>query len=219
MSNDKDKINLIKNYLYPFKFTNNKTLIINFLNEVYANIYKRCNNNFDSYTFQEVINLPMIISDKIFYTLTEHQSKKISLNRFSKGIYDLFFDYIDNKVKLIFDILDFDNDKIINKYDVFLLLSHFHLIENTTNLINLIENIINETFKDSNILSKDELLFFCKNNNSDIFFLMIIFLNAYINLIRDNELKQYGLSMNYSKFENSSIKMRIIIIFLIIIIY
>ena len=206
MSNDKDKINLIKNYLYPFKFTNNKTLIINFLNEVYANIYKRCNNNFDSYTFQEVINLPMIISDKIFYTLTEHQSEKISLNRFSTGIYDLFFDYIDNKVKLIFDILDFDNDKIINKYDVFLLLSHFHLIENTTNLINLIENIINETFKDSNILSKDELILFCKNNNSDIFFLMIIFLNAYINLIRDNELKQYGLSMNYSKFENSSNK-------------
>ena len=206
MSNDKDKINLIKNYLYPFKFTNNKTLIINFLNEVYANIYKRCNNNFDSYTFQEVINLPMIISDKIFYTLTEHQSEKISLNRFSTGIYDLFFDYIDNKVKLIFDIFDFDNDKIINKYDVFLLLSHFHLIENTTNLINLIENIINETFKDSNILSKDELILFCKNNNSDIFFLMIIFLNAYINLIRDNELKQYGLSMNYSKFENSSNK-------------
>jgi len=206
MSNDKDKINLIKNYLYPFKFTNNKTLIINFLNEVYANIYKRCNNNFDSYTFQEVINLPMIISDKIFYTLTEHQSEKISLNRFSTGIYDLFFDYIDNKVKLIFDILDFDNDKVINKYDVFLLLSHFHLIENTTNLINLIENIINETFKDSNILSKDELILFCKNNNSDIFFLMIIFLNAYINLIRDNELKQYGLSMNYSKFENSSNK-------------
>ena len=204
MSTDKDKINLIKNYLYPFKFTNNKTLIINFLNEVYANIYKRCNNKFDSYTFQEVINLPMIISDKIFYTLTEHQSEKISLNRFSKGIYNLFFDYIDNKVKLIFDIFDFDNDKIINKYDVFLLLSHFHLIENTTNFINLIENIINETFKNSNILSKDELIFFCKNNNSDIFFLMIIFLNAYINLIRDNELKQYGLSMNYSKFTNST---------------
>ena len=204
MSTDKDKINLIKNYLYPFKFTNNKTLIINFLNEVYANIYKRCNNKFDSYTFQEVINLPMIISDKIFYTLTEHQSEKISLNRFSKGIYNLFFDYIDNKVKLIFDIFDFDNDKIINKYDVFLLLSHFHLIENTTNFINLIENIINETFKNSNILSKDELIFFCKNNNSDIFFLMIIFLNAYINLIRDNELMQYGLSMNYSKFKNST---------------
>ena len=67
MSEEVEKINLVKLYLYPFKFTNNKTLIVNFLTEVYANIYYRCNNNFDSYTFQEVINLPMIISDKKYF--------------------------------------------------------------------------------------------------------------------------------------------------------
>ena len=48
MSEEVEKINLVKLYLYPFKFTNNKTLIVNFLTEVYANIYYRCNNNFDS---------------------------------------------------------------------------------------------------------------------------------------------------------------------------
>ena len=63
MSEAVEKINSVNHYLYSFKFTNNKTLIVNFLTEVYANIYYRCNNNFDLYTFQEVINLPMIISD------------------------------------------------------------------------------------------------------------------------------------------------------------
>ena len=80
MSEEVEKINLVKLYLYPFKFTNNKTLIVNFLTEVYANIYYRCNNNFDSYTFQEVINLPMVVSDKIFLALTKN--KIISLNKF-----------------------------------------------------------------------------------------------------------------------------------------
>ena len=201
MSEEVEKINLVKHYLYPFKFTNNKTLIVNFLTEVYANIYYRCNNNFDSYTFQEVINLPMIISDKIFLALTKN--KIITLNKFSTGIYDLFFFPIDKKIELIFDILDFDNDKVINKYDVFLILSHFHLIDNSSDLIILLENLLDNFFEESNILSKDDLINCCKTKNSDIFFLMIFFLNAYINLIRDDELKQYGLSINYSKFENS----------------
>ena len=201
MSEEVEKINLVKLYLYPFKFTNNKTLIVNFLTEVYANIYYRCNNNFDSYTFQEVINLPMIISDKIFLALTKN--KIITLNKFSTGIYDLFFFPIDKKIELIFDILDFDKDKVINKYDVFLILSHFHLIDNSSDLIILLENLLDNFFEESNILSKDDLINFCKTKNTDIFFLMIFFLNAYINLIRDDELKQYGLSINYSKFENS----------------
>ena len=70
-----EQIDYIKNYLYPYKFPNNKTLIVNFLTEIYANIYKRCNSIFDSYTFQEVINLPMIISDKIYNALTTEEKK------------------------------------------------------------------------------------------------------------------------------------------------
>ena len=145
MSLPQDQIDYIKNYLYPYKFTNNKTIIVNFLTEIYANIYIRCNSVFDSYTFQEVINLPMIISDKIYNALSTEE-KKLSLDDFSQGIYEMFFSPIEIKAQFIFDVFDFNKDNFIEKDDVFLLLSHFHLIENTTNSIPYLEELIDSLY-------------------------------------------------------------------------
>ena len=199
----------LENFLYPVKFTNNKTIIVNFLTEVYANIYIRCNSTFDTYTFQEVMNLPMIISDKIYYFLTDHQKTLLNLTQFSGGIYNLFFSELDEKFLQIFDILDFDNDNYINKDDAFLLLSHFHLIENSNEKIFYLENLIDNFFKEKNIISKEECMEMCENNNCDVIILMIVFINKYFDVIKDEELKQYENCINYAKlqyqFDNSSI--------------
>ena len=199
----------LENFLYPVKFTNNKTIIVNFLTEVYANIYIRCNSTFDTYTFQEVMNLPMIISDKIYYFLTGHQKTLLNLTQFSGGIYDLFFSEFDEKFLQIFDILDFDNDNYINKDDAFLLLSHFHLIENSSKKIFYLENLIDNFFQEKNIISKEECMEMCENKNCDVIILMIIFINKYFDVIKDEELKQYENCINYAKlqyqFDNSPV--------------
>ena len=196
-----EQIDYIKNYLYPYKFPNNKTLIVNFLTEIYANIYKRCNSIFDSYTFQEVINLPMIISDKIYNALTTEE-KKLNLDDFSKGIYEIFFASIEEKALFIFDVFDFNKDNFIEKEDVFLLLSHFHLIENTTNTINYLEEVIDNFFGYRNTYKREEFINLLQNKNADVFILMIIFINNYTTIIKDNELRQYKESINYNKFES-----------------
>ena len=195
-----EQIDYIKNYLYPYKFPNNKTLIVNFLTEIYANIYKRCNSIFDSYTFQEVINLPMIISDKIYNALTTEE-KKLNLDDFSKGIYEIFFASIEEKALFIFDVFDFNKDNFIEKDDVFLLLAHFHLIENTTNTINYLEEVIDNFFGYRNTYKREEFINLLQNKNADVFILMIIFINNYTTIIKDNELRQYKESINYNKFE------------------
>ena len=196
-----EQIDYIKNYLYPYKFPNNKTLIVNFLTEIYANIYKRCNSIFDSYTFQEVINLPMIISDKIYNALTTEE-KKLNLDDFSKGIYEMFFASIEEKALFIFDVFDFNKDNFIEKDDVFLLLAHFHLIENTTNTINYLEEVIDNFFGYRNTYKREEFINLLQNKNADVFILMIIFINNYTTIIKDNELRQYKESINYNKFES-----------------
>ncbi len=195
-----EQIDYIKNYLYPYKFPNNKTLIVNFLTEIYANIYKRCNSIFDSYTFQEVINLPMIISDKIYNALTTEE-KKLNLDDFSKGIYEMFFASIEEKALFIFDVFDFNKDNFIEKDDVFLLLAHFHLIENTTNTIIYLEEVIDNFFGYRNTYKREEFMNLLQNKNADVFILMIIFINNYTTIIKDNELRQYKESINYNKFE------------------
>ena len=204
MSLPQEQIDYIKNYLYPYKFTNNKTIIVNFLTEIYANIYKRCNSVFDSYTFNEVINLPMIISDKIFSALTGEE-KQLTLDDFSQGIYEIFFAPIEDKAQFVFDVFDFNKNNYIQKDDVFLILAHFHLIENTTNSIYFLEDVINNFFGSNSSIKREEYINLL-SKNADIFVLMIIFINNYTTLIKDSELRQYKESMNYEKFENNNVK-------------
>ena len=117
------------NLLYPCKFKCSKTLIINFLSEIYANYYKRCNKIFDEYSFQELMQIPMIISNKLFSTFTSYKSTILSVDSFTSNIYTLFFGDLDDKMSMMFDIFDFDGDGSIIYDDVFLILSHMHLIE------------------------------------------------------------------------------------------
>ena len=203
MLNPQEQIDYIKNYLYPYKFTNNKTIIVNFLTEIYANIYKRCNSVFDSYTFNEVINLPMIISDKIFSALTGEE-KTLKLDDFSQGIYEIFFAPIEDKAQFSFDVYDFNKDNIIEKEDVFLILAHFHLIENTTNSIQYLEDVINNFFGVEKSIKRDDYISLL-SKNADIFVLMIVFINNYTTLIKDSELRQYKESINYDKFESNRV--------------
>ena len=203
MALPQEQIDYIKNYLYPYKFTNNKTIIVNFLTEIYANIYKRCNSVFDSYTFNEVINLPMIISDKIFSALTGEE-KTLKLDDFSQGIYEIFFAPIEDKAQFSFDVYDFNKDNIIEKEDVFLILAHFHLIENTTNSIQYLEDVINNFFGVEKSIKRDDYISLL-SKNADIFVLMIVFINNYTTLIKDSELRQYKESINYDKFESNRV--------------
>ena len=189
MDSKSRKENFIR-YLFPFQFRHNRGTVVSFLSDIFVNFQKRSNNNFDTYTFQELIGIPMIISDKLYYTFTMHQEKQLTYQEFSSGLYDLFFGDLDDKMSIVFDLLDFDGDGVILADDVFLILSHFHLIENTTESIHLIEKLISNFFGTNKYkLDKDNC--FNIKKNFDVLLLVIIFLNKYITVISDLELCQY----------------------------
>ena len=177
-------------YLYPFQFSHNKGTIVSFLSDVFVNFQKRSNNNFDTYTFQELIGLPMIVSDKLYYTFTSHQEKQLNYQEFSSGIYDLLFGDLDDKMSIIFDLLDFDGDGNIASEDVFLILSHMHFIDNTMDTIPLLEKMISNFFG-PNKYKLDKENCFNINKNFDVLLLTLLFLNKYISIISEGEVLQY----------------------------
>ena len=185
----KKKENFMR-YLYPFQFSHNKGTIVSFLSDVYANFQKRSNNNFDTYTFQELIGLPMIVSDKLYYTFTSHQEKQINYQEFSSGIYDLLFGDLDDKMSIIFDLLDFDGDGNITFEDCSLILSHLHFIDNTTETIPLLEKIISNFFGTNKFKLDKENCFNIKKN-FDVLLLTLLFLNKYISIVSEGEVLQY----------------------------
>jgi Ca2+-binding EF-hand superfamily protein len=107
------------NSLYPLKFKFNKVLIINFFSEIFANYYKRCNQIFDEYSFQELLQFPMIVCNKLYSTFTSYNTQKFTVDIFSTNIYTLLFGDIDDKMSMMFDVFDFDGDGFIIYEDVF----------------------------------------------------------------------------------------------------
>ena len=185
------------NLLYPYKFKCSKTLIINFLSEIYANYYKRCNQIFDEYSFQELIEIPMIISNKLFSTFTSYNKNKLTVDKFSSNIYTLLFGDIDDKMSMMFDIFDFDGDGSIIFEDVFLILSHMHLIDYTLDTIELLENIILNFFDNKNKIDKENC--FNINKNYDILLLLSMYINKHQSIINEEDLSFYEIASNNAK--------------------
>ena len=180
------------NSLYPYKFKCNKTLIINFLSEIYATYYKRCNRIFDEYSFQELMLYPMIVSNKLYTTFNSHKNSQLSVDNFSSNIYTLLFGDIDDKMSMMFDVFDFDGDGSIIYEDVFLILSHLHLIDYTLDTIESLEIIISNFFEKKSKIDKENC--FNINKNYDILLLLLMFLNKHQSIIFEEDLSFYEIS-------------------------
>ena len=200
MSNKNRKENFI-NLLYPYKFKCNKTLVINFLSEIYANYYKRCNKIFDEYSFQELMQIPMIVSNKIYSTFTSFKNSQMTIDKFSTSIYTLLFGDIDDKMSMMFDIFDFNGDGSIIYEDVFLILSHMHLIDYTIDTIDSLESVILNFFDNKNKIDKENC--FNINENYDILLLLLMYLNKHQSLISEQELSFYERATQKPKSRRS----------------
>ena len=199
MSNQKQSLSPnLKSLLKP-KITSLKSIIISFLNNIYTELSNRSGRLLNAFIFQEFIQLPMIISEKLFSYLTYSDKSPLSIVNFSNGIFNLLYSSIEDKISIVFQIYDFDKDNMIHKNDVLLLLKYFHLIENTSDSIWKIDSIVNNFFdNENNTMDKLNYITKCLNTNSDIALLMIIFINKYLILFKRAELKLFRKLISYN---------------------
>jgi hypothetical protein len=145
----------------------------------------------------------MIVCNKIFSSFTAKESNQMSIDEFSNHIYNLFFGDIDDKMSMMFDIFDFDDDGSIIQEDVFLILSHFHLIEYNLDTIDCIEIIISNFFENKKKIDKENC--FNIGKNYDVLLLLLLFLNKYQSIISEQELSFYESIIQRPKNKNNEL--------------
>ena len=127
-------------------------LIKNFFGDIYKSILTRLEDpsKFDSFVFTEIMDRTMFCCEKIFSVINISNSNKKYLceKDFSEGLLILYFGNNYQIVDILFSILDFDNDKVINYDDTKLFFIHLYSsspYKNTENhLYDIIDNFFNE---------------------------------------------------------------------------
>ena len=143
----------------------------------FIQILNKKNSNVISYiSFHDYFNLCPFITTKI-YNLFLHinNTKVLTSDSFINGITSLYLSYLEWKIRMIFEVCDFDNDGIILVEDLKLLSKHFHYSTNKTD-VNIVLKTIEEFFGESKSMGFEEYEKRLKMHNSDIAFLFIFYL-------------------------------------------
>jgi hypothetical protein len=82
------------------------------------------NKGVNKVTFLTYTNLPGIIGERFFAVLDLSKNDYIDLREFVHGFFKVYYSNLETKLKLSFDMYDFDRDGTITKEDVRLILSH-----------------------------------------------------------------------------------------------
>lgn len=147
-----------------------------YFNECFDDLTSKINNENNSSSLPKIsfisyLGLPCFIGESIFNTFIQRYKEKEKTNLgsegFCKGMIDLYFSSsIDNFIKILFDVFDFDFDGVIFKEDVELVLiylfSEINLNANGTLRQDSIENI----FSSSNDLNFTDFVKKIKNDST-----------------------------------------------------
>ena len=135
--------------------------------------------------FFEYLKLPIFISEKLFTVFDKDKDGFLNQKEFILGMNRLYNSNFDETIKLIFDILDFNQDDIIERDDVKMILGLLPLKTDKNNKIKYkyqmesleeIQDIINSTFEEKKTLNLDEFKEIIIKKRSDVFLQIICFL-------------------------------------------
>ena len=166
----------------------NEELFRIYLKEIYKDLADRNETNrkkgIMKLIFFDYIKLPMFISEKLFTVFDEDKDGFLNSKEFILGMNKLYNGSYQDTIKLIFDILDFNQDGFIEKDDAKMILSLLPLKTDRSKVeykyqmqsLEEITEIINSTFGKSKKLNLEEFKNTVENHKSDIFIQIICFL-------------------------------------------
>jgi hypothetical protein len=171
------------------KFINikNISLFSDYMKEVYKDLSDRAESSkkkgISKITFLEYMKLPVFLSEKLFSAFDIDDDTFLNQKEFVENLVLLYLGDFHETINIIFKILDFDKDSIINKPDVKLLLSYLPLKTDKKNeykfqmeSLEEIDQILNGTFLLKETLNEKEFIDIVENKKSDIYLLLICFL-------------------------------------------
>mmetsp|Transcript_64076 Transcript_64076/g.88617 ORF Transcript_64076/g.88617 Transcript_64076/m.88617 type:complete len:147 (+) Transcript_64076:57-497(+) len=110
-----------------------KNVAIPYFKDIYKDLVQQSdqkNKGVNKVALLTYTNLPGVIGDRFFAIMDLNDDNYVDLREFVHGFFKVYYSNLETKLKLTFDIYDFDKDGFISKEDVRLILSHIP-IENT----------------------------------------------------------------------------------------
>jgi len=172
-----------------------------YLKKIFPNFCKYEKNKLIGLTrikFFELLKLPIIICDKLFYALNTSKSSILSIDEFSEGMTKLYFGTFEESVEIIFSIYDYNKDGFITKEEVKLILIYLPLKTNMTkndykyqqNSLEELDNVLSITFNKESKLSFKEFINAITKVNSFIYLelLCYFYLNCPFNVKHIDQL-------------------------------
>ena len=96
-------------------------------------------------TFYDYIKLPIFIAEKLFSSFSNRNKDVLALEEFVDGLFNLYTGSFEDTARIIFNLLDFNKDGLINNDDVKIIISYLPLSNN---------NIIDNENKKEELVSK-----------------------------------------------------------------
>ena len=150
----------------------NKNLLKAYFKKIVSNYCLESKNQITKYKFSELIELPLVISDRFWNLIISKYDKKNELkieeysteiellpkNLVVNNLIDFYTYIINNNSDFLFDFLDIDNKGVLIKSDVKYILRNIYVYKNNTinNFNEKINTEIKKTFSKSKILLKKE---------------------------------------------------------------
>lgn len=155
-----------------------------YLNEIFKDLTDRAESSkkqgIGKITFYDYMKIQIFICDKLFAALDKDGDGFLNQNEFVEGLMTVYFGSFKDTAKVIFNILDFDKDGIIEKGDIKITMSYLPL-KDTSHKIQMeslseIDEIIDSYFKNGKSLKFDAFLDHVQNTKSDIYLQLLCFI-------------------------------------------
>lgn len=156
--------------------------------------------------FYRVTKFPFYLLSKMIQVI-KYNKQSITIDNFVNFLFDLFACAdLNKRIELLFNIFDFDNDNIVKIEDILFLYKNIYMIQyKSKSHIKELKELINASKLPNNI-SKERFISFIKKENSDIFFLFFLLLNAE-NILSKDYLEifiQYNVSSKKQIFDSNA---------------
>ena len=201
-------------------FERNKNLLKAYFKKIISNYCLENKNQITKYKFSELLELPLVISDRFWNLIISKQENKneLKIEEYSKEIEILsknivvnslidFYNDIKHKrySDFIFDFLDFDSKGVLIKSDVKFILRNIFIYQNKNldNFNEIINSEIKKSFNNSKILLKKEY----NDNLSETLKLFLIDFFKSLKIFKNFEFIRYNCQISFpnEKYENNYI--------------
>ena len=179
-----------------------ETNVKNLLEDIFSDLLIRKesskNGEICTFIFRAFLDLPILVSNKIFSVFDIDKNGFLSKTEFVNGIYNLYFNSsLENMLEITFRIYKEQQNNVITSRDVKLFLSYFTIEDK---IIERMESAVDRFFGSSSTLNSNEFKENILEKNSNIFILLLIYLNLKQPLSRE-VIKFYIENKNKIIFE------------------